>query len=102
MYNGNYEVASLVYIYYVYVGSRTIFFPVFLTLFSYNMFLAKYYLDIYLDLFWLKFFKKLQLSRVQATYFQKHRLVQEFLDLNFNWFKLMCNRTSHAMMAGGL
>ena len=27
MYNGNYEVASLVYIY-VYVGSRTIFFPV--------------------------------------------------------------------------
>jgi len=28
MFNGNYEVASLVYIYYVYVCSKTIFSPV--------------------------------------------------------------------------
>jgi len=32
------------------------------------MFLAKYYLDVYVDLFWLNFFKNLQLSHVWATY----------------------------------
>jgi len=36
----------------------------FLTLFSYNMCLVKYYLDVYLDLFWFKFFKNLHLSHV--------------------------------------
>ena len=33
---------------------------------------------------------------------KQHRLVQEFLDLNFHWFKTMCNRSSRAMMTGGL
>jgi len=66
------------------------------------MFLAKYDLDVYLDLFFglnsLRIYSSVMFERHIS---KKHKNVPGS-DLNFHWFKMMCNRISRAMMAGGL
>jgi len=66
------------------------------------MCLAKYYMDVYLDIFGLNSLRIYSSVIFERHISKKHRLVLKFLDLNFPWFKMVCNRTSRAMMAGGL